>query len=100
MEEIGRSQKGRHCIEGCPQGSWEKCATAADKRVATHETEVASAKTLHSRLIGFAIRSVEDANNARTGIHDLQARLIKVERAKKLTLKDLYKVRQPSAKSA
>lgn len=70
----------------------KKHATAVNNRVATLETELTTAKALHSRLLEVSTRSEADANKTRTNLQDAQARLVEVEQKEELTRKGLDEI--------
>lgn len=67
-------------------------STAADKRVATIETEIANAKASHSRLVEVATRAEAEADKARIDLQNSLARLIVVEQGAKLAREELDRV--------
>lgn len=96
-EKLADLEMDNAASKTAPKGRGKKRATAANKRVATLETELVDAKTLHLRLVQVATRSEADFNKARTDLRHFQAHLGEVEQEVKLAREDLGKLRKQFA---
>lgn len=65
--------------KSAPKRRGKKRATAAEKRMAALNTELADAKALHLQIVEVATRSTADANKARADSQNSQARPVEVE---------------------
>lgn len=83
-----------------PKCRGKECAIAADRHVASLETELANIKAAHTRLVDDSARVEEDANKARTELRDFQVRVSEVAKETKVANGSLEEVRQQSVKSA
>lgn len=82
------------------KGGGRKRATTANKCVATLETELANAKTAHTRLVDVSTRVEGDACKARIELRNSEIRLGEVEKEAKVASENLEKVQKQFIDSA
>lgn len=93
-------EKASVASKNAPEGLGKRRTTAADKRVAPLKRELVNAKASHPRLVEAGTCSEADANEARTDLQNLQARLVEVGQGAKMALKAPNNIRAQTAKSA